>query len=54
MSRTMDVLLAGVDSLKQVPPHRSPPPVVRDVARDHMTYFSTAGGLRTLAEMPAE
>ena len=54
MSRTTDALLAGVDSRKHVPPYRSPPPVVRDLTCDHVTYFRTAARLRKLAETPAE
>ena len=40
----------GVESSFSVPKERAQPALVREVACDHMSYFTTEAGLRALAE----
>ncbi len=40
----------SVASISSVPQGRTPAPLVREVASDHLMYFSTVAGLRALAE----
>jgi hypothetical protein len=48
-SQPNDVAVS-VDSIKNVPLARSPQPQILEIACDHMSYFTTEVGLRTLAE----
>lgn len=40
----------GVESIFSLPKDRARPPLVREVACDHMSYFTTEAGLRALAK----
>jgi hypothetical protein len=40
----------GVESISSVPKDRVQPVLVREVACDHMSYFTTEAGLRALAD----
>lgn len=42
---------ASVDSIKHVPAGRTPQSQMTEVACDHLSYFSSAAGLRALAEV---
>jgi len=43
-------IAVAVESIEFVPSDRSPQPQLQEVACDHLTYFTTEAGLRTLAE----
>jgi hypothetical protein len=43
-------IAVSVESIGFVPTDRSPQPYIREVACDHLTYFTTEVGLRALAE----
>lgn len=43
-------LAVAVKSIESIPPGRIPAPQFRAVACDHLTYFSTEAGLKTLSE----
>lgn len=42
-----------VQSIKSVPPDRSPPPQIVDVACNHLVYFTDPAGLHSLAQVVA-
>lgn len=47
-------MAVGVESITSVPATRTPAPAIREIACDHISYFSTAAGLRALADALAE
>jgi pimeloyl-ACP methyl ester carboxylesterase len=44
-------IAVSVQAIGQVPGPRTPQPIVREVACDHLTYFNTEAGLRELAKV---